>query len=51
MDNLSYLFAVFSIVWVVISFYLLSLIRGQRKLRREIQLMAEALEEKSSDSR
>ncbi len=36
MDNFGYLFAVFSIVWVVIFVYLFSLISGQKKLQKEI---------------
>jgi CcmD family protein len=45
-ENLGYLFAVYSIVWAVIFGYVLFLIKGQRRLRREIQRLGEALKEK-----
>ncbi|MFH0942181.1 MAG: CcmD family protein [Chloroflexota bacterium] len=46
MDNLGYLFAVYTIVWAVIFGYVLVLIRGQKKLRREIEQLKEAIKEK-----
>lgn len=46
MENLGYLFAVYSIVWAVIFGYVLFLIREQQKLRREIQRLGETLQEK-----
>ncbi len=36
MENLSYLFAAFTIVWAVLFGYVFSLSRRQRQLRREI---------------
>lgn len=46
MDNLGYLFAVYTIVWAVIFGYVLILISGQNKLHREIQQLKESLKEK-----
>jgi CcmD family protein len=45
-ENLGYLFAVFTIVWAVIFAYVLMAIRGQEKLRREIIQLKETLKEK-----
>ena len=36
---MTYLFAAFSVTWIVIFFYLLSLSRQQRNLSREIDLL------------
>ena len=39
MENLSYLFAVFTIVWVLIFGYIFSLSRKQRHLQHEIDML------------
>ncbi len=41
MENLGYLFAAFTIVWAVIFGYILSLLRKQRQLRRELDWLKE----------
>ncbi|MBI4295665.1 MAG: CcmD family protein [Chloroflexi bacterium] len=43
---MGYLFAAFAAVWVLFFGYLLVLLNRQRKLRREIDLLKEALKEK-----
>jgi CcmD family protein len=47
LDNSGYLFAVYSIVWVVLFLYVLYLMNGQRKLRKEIMALKKTLEEKN----
>ena len=49
MENLSYLLTAFAIVWAVIFGYVLSLLQKQRRLRRELDLLKEALTEKQQD--
>ena len=46
MENLGYLFAVFSIVWLVIFIYLFSLINGQKRLQKEIKSLKTLIQEK-----
>jgi CcmD family protein len=46
MDNLGYLFAVFSIVWIVLFVYIFSLIGRQKRLQKEIDSLKARLEEK-----
>jgi CcmD family protein len=46
MDNLGYLFAVFGIVWAVLFIYILVLINGQKKLKKEIQTLNERIKGK-----
>ena len=46
MDNFGYLFAVYSIVWLVIFGFVLSLINRQNKLRKEINALKAMLAEK-----
>ena len=43
-----YLFAAFSIVWMVIFLYTLSISRRQRKLSREVDLLRKMTEEKTN---
>lgn len=43
MDNLSYLCAAFSVVWVGLFVYILVLIQKQRSIRRDINWLKEAL--------
>tara|TARA_B100001971_G_C18173935_1_gene528824 strand:- start:317 stop:463 length:147 start_codon:yes stop_codon:yes gene_type:complete len=43
MENASYLFAAFAIVWVVLFGYIFILSQRQKKLRREIELLKEML--------
>ena len=43
MDNLSYLFAAFSIIWVGLFAYVLVLIQRQQRLRRDINWLKETL--------
>ena len=46
MENAGYIFAAFTIVWAVVFGYVLTLFNRQRRLRREIDLMKETLEER-----
>ncbi len=46
MENAGYLFAAFTIVWVVVFGYVLSLFNRQRRLRGEIDSLREALKER-----
>ena len=43
MDNLSYLFAAFSVIWVGLFAYVLVLIQRQRRIRRDIDWLKETL--------
>ncbi len=49
MENAGYIFAAFAIVWAVIFGYLHLLFNRQRKLRREINSLREALKEKERE--
>ncbi len=46
MENASYLFAAFAIVWAVVFGYVLLLFNSQRRLRREIDSLKKAFREK-----
>ena len=48
MENAGYIFASFTIVWVVVFGYVLSLFNRQRRLRREIDLLKEVIKEKGT---
>lgn len=43
MDNMSYLFAAYAVIWVGISVLVFGLIRKEKQLRREIEGLKEAL--------
>ena len=43
MENIGYLFAVFAVIWIALFAYVLSLIRRQRQLKKEIELLKESL--------
>ncbi len=47
MENIGYLFAVFAIIWVALFAYVISLIRRQQQLNKDIQLIKESLEKSS----
>ncbi|MFQ6122008.1 MAG: CcmD family protein [Dehalococcoidales bacterium] len=51
MENANYLFAAFAIVWAVIFGYILLLFNSQRRLRREIDSLKEALKKKGMNNR
>ncbi|MBI4283249.1 MAG: CcmD family protein [Chloroflexi bacterium] len=46
MEKAGYIFAAFSVVWVGVFGYLLSLFNRQTKLRREIDSLKEVIKEK-----
>ena len=46
MENAEYILAAFTIVWVVVFGYILSLFNRQRRLRREIDSLKEVIKEK-----
>jgi len=46
MENAGYIFAAYSIVWVVVFGYILSLFNRQRRLQRELNSLKEVTKEK-----
>lgn len=49
MENAGYIFAAFTIVWAVVFGYVFILFNRQRRLRREIDLMKEALKKQGGE--
>jgi CcmD family protein len=49
MENAGYFFAAFAIIWALVFGYVLFLSLKQRRLRREIDLLREALKEKEAE--
>jgi len=49
MENLEYLVAAYTIIWIAISAYIFSLSRRQRQLRREIDSLKQRMREKEED--
>ncbi len=49
MDNLGYLVAAYTILWIAISGYIFSLSRRQRQLQREIDSLKERMRETEED--
>ena len=47
MENAGSLFAVFAIIWAVLFVYVLSLIRRQQQLRRDIDLLKDMLDKEA----
>ncbi len=47
MDNLNYLFAAYSIIWLVLFGYVLFLLGRERKLRRDIESLKNQVKEQS----
>jgi len=43
MENIGYLFAVFTIIWGFVFGYVMILIRRQQQLKKEIKLLKESL--------
>jgi CcmD family protein len=43
MENLGYLVAAYTIIWVVLAIYIFTLYRNQRRLRQEIDSLKEKL--------
>ena len=50
MENAWYLFAAYGIVWIVVFGFVFLLLNRQRRLRREINSLKEALKEKGAKS-
>jgi CcmD family protein len=46
MENLEYLVAAYSVIWLAISIYVFILYRRQRQLRREIDSLTEKVRKK-----
>ena len=44
MENAGYLLAAFAIIWAVVFGYVLIMLRKQRKLQRQIELLHESLD-------
>ena len=49
MDNMGYLAAAYSVIWLAISIYVFMLYRRQRQLQREIDSLKEKVKEKRAD--
>ena len=49
MDNMGYLAAAYSVIWLAISIYVFILYRRQRQLRREIDALKEKIGKKGAD--
>lgn len=49
MENAVYLFVAFTIIWAFVFGYVLSLFNRQRRLKREIESLREALGERGGD--
>lgn len=49
MDNLSYLFAAYTIVWAVIFGYVFFIHQKHRRLEREIDLLKEDMHKRQTD--
>ena len=49
MENAGYLFAAYTVIWVVIFGYVISMFTRQRKLQRELDLLKEMFKEKQID--
>ena len=47
MENAGYLFAAFTLIWALVFGYVLLLFNRQRRLRREIDSLKEALKEEA----
>lgn len=45
---MSYLFAAFSVVWIVVFLYILSLARRQRQLAREVEALRQMMDQKGA---
>lgn len=48
MEHVSYLFAAFLAVWIIIFFYLLSLSRRHRDLANEVEALRQMMEQKGT---
>ena len=49
MENIGYLFAAYTVIWVVVFGYVLMMQRKQRQLQREIKLLQESIDESKTD--
>ena len=49
MENMGYLAAAYSVIWLAISFYVFILYRRQRQLRREVDSLTEKVRKKGAD--
>ncbi len=47
MENLSYLFAAFAVIWAGLFAYVFVLVQRQRRLRRDIDWLKETLEKET----
>lgn len=50
MENLSYLFAAYSAIWVVLFFYIFSLWRKQTRIEEDLQRLKDKMEREGSQS-
>ncbi len=51
MENLSYLFAAFAAVWLILFYYVTRMSRRQKQLSEEIEQIRKLLEDKSKNPR
>jgi len=49
MENLDYLVAAYTIIWIAISAYVLIIYHRQKRLRREIDSLKNKIKEKGAD--
>lgn len=49
MQNWPYLFAAYTVIWIAVFAYVLLLLQGERKLRREIDNLRRSLKNKSGN--
>ena len=49
MENIGYLFGVYTVIWVVVFGYVFYLSRRQRKLQRELDLLKESIDKQEMD--
>jgi CcmD family protein len=48
MENLAYLFAAYTIIWIVVFGYVLFMQRKQKKLQQQIDLLQESLDRRKT---
>lgn len=51
MQNLPYLFAAYTVIWIALFFFLLNLSRRNASLRKDIEALKRAIEAKESEAK
>jgi CcmD family protein len=47
MDNMTYLFAAYSVIWLGVLIYVFFLLRKEKQLRRDIESLKETIKDKN----